>query len=516
MGILGVAYVLWQFRTVLSYDQGNQTMRDIATPMLVNPYKGLRAFQEADANDFFGRERLIRQLIERVGELDDFNRFLALVGPSGSGKSSVVKAGLIPSLRNGAMKNSEHWFYVEMFPGVNPFEELEAALLRIAINPPDDMIEQLMADERGLLNIVDQLLPSDTDTELLLVIDQFEEVFTQLEDDPLRELFLNSLVTAMANRQSRLRIIITLRADFYDRPLYFPDFADMFRQRTEVILPMSRDEFQRSIASPAERVGVTMEQGLVPAILRDIAEQPGALPLLQYALTELFDRRVGRMLTLKAYLDSGGVLGALARRADELYRHLTEAQQAAAKQLFLRMVSLGEGSEDTRRRVRQAELMTILDEDVLNPVINVYGQYRLLTFDRDPATRESTIEVAHEALIQRWDQLQEWIDENREDLRTQRRLTNATIDWIVSERDPSFLARGSRLTQFELWAEQSDLAISEDEKTYLNASIHERESAEEEERERQRQKLALQLQAAQRLRYLVGVLVIDTVIASFL
>jgi len=494
----------------------DQTMRDIATPMLVNPYKGLRAFQEADANDFFGRERLVGELIERMEALDEYNRFLALVGPSGSGKSSVIKAGLIPSLRNGLMKNSEHWFYVEMFPGINPFEELEAALLRIAVNPPEDMLAQLMEDERGLLKIVDQLLPSDSETELLLVIDQFEEVFTQLEDDQVRELFLSSLCVAMASSRSRLRIIITLRADFYDRPLYFPDFAEMFRQRTEVILPMSRDQLQRSIASPAERVGVTMEQGLVPAILRDIAEQPGALPLLQYALTELFDRRVGRVLTLKAYQDSGGVLGALARRADELYRHLSEPEQAAAKQLFLRMVSLGEGAEDTRRRVRQAELMSILDADVLNPVINIYGQYRLLTFDRDPATRESTIEVAHEALIQRWDKLQEWIDENREDLRTQRRLTSATIDWISVDRDPSFLARGSRLAQFELWAEQSNLAISDDERTYLEASINERESAEKEEQARQRQKLELQRQAAQRLRYLVGVFIVATIVASIL
>jgi WD40 repeat protein/serine/threonine protein kinase len=494
----------------------DQTMRDIATPMLANPYKGLRAFQEADVNDFYGREKLVGQLLDRMEELDEYHRFLALVGPSGSGKSSVIKAGLIPALRNGLLENSDHWFYVEMFPGINPFEELEAALLRIAINPPDDMLAQLMVDQRGLLKIVDQLLPPDNETELLLVIDQFEEVFTQFEDEALRDLFLNSLCVAMSSPRSRLRIIITLRADFYDRPLYFPDFAEMFRQRTEVILPMSRDELQRSIASPVERVGVTMEQGLVPTILRDIAEQPGALPLLQYALTELFDRRNGRVLTVKAYQESGGVLGALARRADELYRHLTAPQQAAAKQLFLRMVSLGEGSEDTRRRVRQTELMTILDEDVLNPVINVYGQYRLLTFDRDPSTRESTLEVAHEALIQRWDLLQEWIDENRENLRVQRRLTNATIDWITINRESSFLARGSRLAQFELWVEQSELALSDDEQAYLDASVHEHQRIEEEERERQHQELELQRQAAQRLRYLVGVFIVATVMAIIL
>lgn len=494
----------------------DQTMRDIATPLIANPYKGLRAFQEADAKDFFGREKLVTRLIKRMNDPDEFNRFLALVGPSGSGKSSVIKAGMIPALRNGAIHNSENWFYVEMFPGINPFEELESALLRIAINPPDNMLLELMSDEQGLARIVEQLLPEGDDTELLLVIDQFEEVFTQLENDSIRDLFLRSIQAAMASSRSRLRIIITLRADFYDRPLYFPTFAEMFRQRTEVILPMSREELHRSIVSPAEQVSVTMEQGLVPAILRDIAEQPGALPLLQYALTELFDRREGRVLTLKAYRDSGGVLGALARRADELYRHLTDPQQAAAKQLFLRMVTLGEGSEDTRRRVRQNELMTILDPAVLNPVINIFGQFRLLTFDRDPSTRESTIEVAHEALIQRWELLQDWLDENRENIRIQRRLTTATSDWLEAERETSYLARGSRLTQFEVWVEQSELALSEDELEFLTASVNERERAEEEERERQRQELELQKRAAQRLQYLAIVLVVAFLIALVL
>jgi len=491
----------------------DQTMQDIAEPMIANPYKGLRAFQEADSKDFFGREKLVTRLLQRMNDPDDYHRFLALVGPSGSGKSSVIKAGMVPALRNGAIQNSDNWFYVEMFPGVNPFEELESALLRIAINPPDNMLDELMANENGLRRTVEKLLPQDDDTELLLVIDQFEELFTQLENESLRDLFLNSLQVAMASSRSRLRVIITLRADFYDRPLYFPAFAEMFRQRTEVILPMSREELHRSIVSPAEQVGVTMEQGLVPAILRDIAEQPGALPLLQYALTELFDRREGRVLTLKAYRESGGVLGALARRADELYRRLTEPQQAATKQLFLRMVTLGEGSEDTRRRVRQNELMTILDEEVLTPVINIFGQFRLLTFDRDPSTRESTVEVAHEALIQRWDLLQEWLDENRENIRIQRRLTTATTDWLEADRESSYLARGSRLTQFEVWVDQSDLALSEDELAFLTASINERQRAEEEEKERQRQELELQKRAAQRLMYLVGVLVIAFIIA---
>ncbi|MBF8285223.1 MAG: putative Calcium/calmodulin-dependent protein kinase, partial [Anaerolineales bacterium] len=248
-----------------------------------NPYKGLRAFGEADSADFFGRETLTQQLLARLAEGGDLARFLAVVGPSGSGKSSVVKAGLIPALRRGGLPGSENWFVVELLPGAHPLEELETALLRIAVNPPTEsthgltLLAQLREDTRGLLRAVRRVLPNDDVTELVLVIDQFEEVFTLLEDEATRAHLLNSLVTAVLDERSRVRVIITLRADFTDRPLQYVDFGELVRQRSEFVLPLTPDELERAITAPAERVGLKLEPGLAAAILRDVNDQPGAL-----------------------------------------------------------------------------------------------------------------------------------------------------------------------------------------------------------------------------------------------
>ncbi len=440
------------------------------TGLLDNPYKGLRAFREGDADDFFGRDDLTRRLLGRLDTNSSGSRFLAVVGPSGSGKSSVVKAGLIPAMRRGVLPGSADWFITEMYPSSQPMAELEAALLRVAVNPPEGLISQLEEDERGLLRAINRLLPADAGTELVLVIDQFEELFTQVEIEKARLHFLNSLRTALEDPKSRLRVIVTIRADFYDRPLQYEAVGELMRRQTEVVLPLSSADLERAIVGPVERIGVTLEPGLAQAIIEDVGEQPGTLPLLQYALTELFERRTGRLLTLEAYTAIGGVTGALARRADELYRAFSKEQQEAARQLFLRLVTLGEGTEDTRRRVRRTELGV---DPHLDRVIETFGQYRLLTFDRDPVTRGPTVEVAHEALIRTWERLREWIADNREDLRIQRRLTAATAEWLASGRNPDFLASGTRLDQFEEWSKTTALTLNEEERAFLQTSITE-------------------------------------------
>jgi hypothetical protein len=300
---------------------------DLAAPLdAPNPYKGLRAFQAADALDFFGRESLTQRLLARLGEKDNAARFLAVVGPSGCGKSSVVGAGLVPALWRGALPGSDQWFVVEMLPGAHPLEELEIGLLRIAARHPAGLMEQLRRDERGLLRAARLALPSD-DSVLLLIIDQFEEIFTHAKTETAH--LLNLLLAAATDPRSPLRIVVTLRADFYDRPLMYPDFGELMRQRTEVVVPLTTDELERAITGPAERVGAVLEQGLVTAIIADVNEQPGALPLLQYALTELYVRREGHLLTRRAYESIGGVLGALGRRAEEVYAELDADNQAA-------------------------------------------------------------------------------------------------------------------------------------------------------------------------------------------
>lgn len=479
-----------------------------------NPYKGLRAFHEADAGDFFGREELTNQLVARLSEDAELSRFLAVVGPSGSGKSSVVRAGLVPALRNGALPRSDHWPVAEMTPGTHPLEELEAALLRLAVNPPASLLPQLKEDERGLLRAVKRSIPNHETSGLVLVIDQFEEVFTLVDDEAARRHFLDSLHAAVTDARSPVRVITTLRADFYDRPLLYANPGELLRSRTEVVLPMSPAELERAIVCPAERVGVALESELPDAIIRDVGEQVGALPLMQYALTELFDKREGRLMTVRAYQSSGGVLGTLARRAEAIYTALDSPQQEIARQLFLRLVTLGEGIEDTRRRVRVGELISLTpDEADLHQVLDVFGRYRLLTFDRHPQTGAPTIEVAHEALLRVWPRLRGWLDVSREDLRLQQRLLQSAHEWLDADKDHSFLAPGARLAQFEALAAGGEVALNAEERAYLEASVAERDRHEQSERERRERELQLQKRDAGRLRLLVSALTIFLVAA---
>ncbi|HMA38310.1 MAG TPA: hypothetical protein VKY74_27935, partial [Chloroflexia bacterium] len=465
---------------------------DETLPEPENPYKGLRAFQEADAADFFGRAGLVRQLVARLAAPGPAGRFLAVVGPSGSGKSSVVRAGLVPALRRGDLPGADRWFVADLIPGAQPLAELEAALLRVAIHPPPGLGDQLRDDDGALLAAVAQILPADPQTELLLVVDQFEEVFTLVDDEATRRRFLGLLTTALAAPASRLRVVVTLRADFYDRPLLYPVCAELFRQGTEVVVPLQAAELQQAVAGPAARVGVQLAPELLTVIGHEVGGQPGALPLLQYALTELFERRVGRLLTLAAYRASGGVLGALARRAEEIYTGLAAPDQELARQLVLRLVTLGEGVEDTRRRVPRPELESLAHPPSLDRVLAVFGHHRLLTFDRDPLTREPTVEVAHEALIRTWPRVRTWLDASRADLRTQRQLATAAADWRAAGSDPSFLATGARLAQFGALGAGTagGVALTAAERAYLAASLAADADRQAAEADRQRRELA--------------------------
>ncbi len=477
-----------------------------------NPYKGLRAFQQADAADFFGRSGMIERVLARLEESVIESNFLAVIGPSGSGKSSLVKAGVLPALRQGRIAGSEDWFYAEMVPGEEPLEELSAALLSVATAPMPGMADLLREEVSGLADGVRRALPAE-DGRLVLMIDQFEEVFTQIEHESERQQFLDLILAAVHTEDSPIKIIITLRADFYDRPLLYQNFGELIRQRTELVLPLSDEELAESISGPAHRVGAVLEEGLVEHIIEDVREQPGALPLLQYALTELFERRDGALLTHAAYEEIGGTLGALAKRAEEVYQRFDDAGRDMARQMFLRLVTLGEGQEDTRRRILQAELMTLGAAEAAGEVIDDFGRYRLLTFDRDEATRSATVEVAHEALIRRWERLREWLDESREDVRFERQLLHAAEEWEAAGKEPSYLMQGTRLQQFQEWSESTTLQLNRTELDFLAASLAGREERRALERARQAREAALERQKARNLRIAAAVFALAAVVA---
>jgi WD40 repeat protein/DNA-binding SARP family transcriptional activator/energy-coupling factor transporter ATP-binding protein EcfA2 len=431
-----------------------------------NPYKGLRSFLETDAVDFFGRDVVIDELLQAIRA----QTLVAVVGPSGSGKSSVVRAGLVPALRAGALPGSGSWLITDMFPGSYPFEEVGAALLRVAIRRPPGLIDDLTADAHGLSRVTKRILPLD-ESQLVLIIDQFEELFVAVRSETTRRLFLDGLVAVAGDDRGRLRVILTLRADFVDRPLEYPHFGQVLKQGLVMVSPVSADGLAQAIAAPAQGVGTGLEPGLVGKIIRDVEGQPGALPLLQYALTELFNHRDGDTLTVAAYESTGGVTGALGRRAEELYEQLTPAGKDATHQLFLRLVNVDDTAGETRRRVGHRELKNLaVDQDALDAVIRQYGSFRLLSFDHDPVSRAPTIEVAHEALLREWPRLRGWIDAEREDLVVHRRFRIAVREWTESGGDPSFLLAGGRLEQAKRWQGATRIALTAEETAYLAAS----------------------------------------------
>ena len=414
----------------------------------------------------------------------------------------------MPALRRGSIPGSERWYVIDMLPGAHPLRELESALLGLAVAPPPSLLDELEGDIRGLLRAVDRILP-DPDAELLIVLDQLEEVFTLIEDEDERFHILESLRAATTEAGSRVRVVATLRADFFDQPLSVRGFGDLLAQRTEAITPMSPEELERAIVAPAERAGLAVEPRLLAAMIADVVDRPGALPLLQFTLTELAERREDGVLTLVGYRRIGGVSGALARRAEQLFEAMNEGARDACRQVFLRLVTLGEGSEDTRRRVRRSELQPLADARTLDGVLDAFGRHRLLSFDRDPATREPTVEIAHEALLGAWDRLSGWIDEARDDIRTQRRLAAAVSEWESAERDPSYLLRGARLDQVHEWVDTTTLALSDADRAYVAEGVEVQRAVSERER-------AMERRSVRRLRSLVALGVAAALVATTL
>jgi hypothetical protein len=465
---------------------------------LENPYKGLRAFGPADAAEFFGRERLVERLVARLGAPGTRGRFVAVVGPSGSGKSSVVRAGLAPAIAAGALPCSAEWLHVEMTPAPHPFEELEAALAHVATDTPHDLLETLFSPG-GLRRAVHRLLPGD-DTQLLLVIDQFEELYTQVDGDTATR-FVDEIVDLVTGPGTRVRVVITLRADFYDRPLRHRELGELLRDGTEVITPMSVEELEAAITGPAEKVGVHVDPRVVPDMVSEIVDRPGALPLLQYTMTELFEARTGGTITAAAYREGGGVTRMLARRADSLLTSLGPEGVETARQLFLRLIAFDDDAQaPSRRRVLVAELDELDRSGGVRRVLDTFGRHRLLSFDRDPVTRGPTVEISHEALLAEWTTLRGWLESARDDIRAHRHLVNEMAAWSASDRSDDYLLRGGRLDTLAAWAGSTTMELRPAEREYLDASIAARDADQRARDEEGRRTVAAERRARRRTR----------------
>jgi len=457
------------------------------------PFKGLQHFDEMDSDLFFGREVLTAKLIRRLRE----SQFLSvIIGASGSGKSSVVRAGVIPSLKKGITlidgstppEDSVNWRIHVLTPTAHPLEALATELTRESesVTATATMMDDLMQDPRSLgLFLARQKNRRHT----LLVLDQFEELFTLCRDDFEREAFIDNLLTAISS-DGQTTLIITLRADFYAHLAQYPELRDAVAHQQEYIGPMTTEELRRAIEEPAKRAHWAFEPGLVDLILRDVGDEPGALPLLSHALLETWKRRAGHTLTLKGYADAGGVRGAISHTAESVYQNLSAAEQIIARNIFLRLTELGEGTEDTRRRASFDELMSNKENsEETSQVLNQLAEARLITLS------ENTAEVAHEALIREWHTLREWLNQDREGLRLHRNITEGVQEWELLEHDPGMLYRGARLSQAREWAALHPNVLNANEKAFLEASNN-LEKQEKAEREAQQQR---ELEVAQKL-----------------
>ncbi|MFN2134360.1 MAG: helix-turn-helix domain-containing protein, partial [Candidatus Promineifilaceae bacterium] len=459
------------------------------------PYKGLNYFDEADAGLFVGREAATADLVERLLVLaaGDNVRFLAVVGASGSGKSSLVRAGLVPALRQN--ESSASWEIHLLTPTAHPLHSLAEAVTcgGLSLTATAALIDDMAQERRSLQLHAHRSLGAQNGGCLVLVVDQFEELFAHCRSEAERAAFVDNLLTAAGEAGGPVLVVITLRADFYAHCAAYGGLRRALATSQQYIGAMSEDELRRMIEESARRGHWEFEPGLVELLLHDAGQEPGALPLLSHALYETWQRRRGRTMTFSGYAACNGVRGAIAETAETVFNdQFTPEQQVIARRIFLRLTEMGDerSMAYTRRRATYGELILKPEEaETTFAVLRALADARLVT------TGEETVEVAHEALIREWPTLRSWLEEDREELRLHRQLTEAAQEWQQAGRDPGMLYRGARLAQAREWSAAHEAEMNGLEQAFLGESIDdsEREAA---EREAQRQR---ELDAIQRL-----------------
>jgi energy-coupling factor transporter ATP-binding protein EcfA2 len=429
------------------------------------PYRGLQYFDftEADAKYFYGRQAITDTLIEKVRQ----SNFLAVLGASGSGKSSVVRAGLLYQLQQGRkLSGSDTWQLRIFRPGERPSQSLAQAFLDGELSDIQRASQLGQAEE--LINKgsqgLGQLIDAASSERVVLVLDQFEEVFTLCQNSQERQHFFDCLLTALQRCGRKFCLVLTMRADFFGKCAEYAELAAKIQENLLTVTPMNRQELEQAIIAPAKQVNLTVESELVEQIIDDMGDSPGILPLLQYTLTEIWQQRTGEgKLTLATYSRLGGVKGTLQKRATEVYEGLSGEEQEAAKRIFLELTQLGEETEDTRRRVLLRDVVT---SSHVEQVMQKLADARLIV------TQEEFVDVAHEALIRHWLLLREWLDENRDRLREKRKIEAAAEEWRSFNKRKDYLLRGGQLKKAKTWqkGEGGKLGLSHLGEEFIKAS----------------------------------------------
>ncbi|AGY59419.1 caspase family protein [Gloeobacter kilaueensis] len=471
------------------------------------PYMGLRAFGEEDAPYFFGREGLSHSLTNRLAT----GHFLAISGASGSGKSSLLHAGVLPRLRSGnQIPGSEHWWIASFRPGEKPMVALAHALGQGSRSAedckPQEVIEGLLhLGAKGLLH----WLTTRPEPVVLLVIDQFEELFT-LAGPAQTQALLQVLLEALPLAEGRLKIAVTLRLEYMDRCLRTPLLGPLFGTGNFLLRPqLERQDYREIICKPAQQVGLQVDPALVEALLQELGNDSGALPLLEFALELIWQVRSEGRLSLQAYEQEVGRLeGAVEKRAQKAYQSLSAEQKACARWIFLSLTQLGEGTEDTRRLMRKADLLVPrYSAELVDRTLGALEDAKLVIVDRgsnslafqsraalpgdldaelETFKQEVTVEVVHEILIQHWSTLRTWLDENRDRLRTRRQIEQATSVWLQNHRQAGFLLPEGQLPVAEELYEQQADELSEDVRQFIAACLAKRDREREQTHRRLR------------------------------
>jgi WD40 repeat protein len=426
------------------------------------PYRGLATFGPADAEWFFGRRRLVDRLLMRLSTVS----FMAVFGPSGSGKSSLLRAGMLPALERGAIPGSADWPVLLFTPGDHPVDALATGLATVTKASARSLRDDLMAEPQSVRLALRQAFPAGTTAScVVFVVDQFEEVFTLCRDPAERARFVESLLAAVDGADGPdgaiCRVVLGMRADFYARCAEYPALVAALDDRQLLVGTMSDGELREVITGPAAHAGLKTERALVEVIAADARGEPGALPLVSHALLETWRRRKADVLTLADYRGAGGIQGGIAQTAERVFAGLDSDGQRIAHEMFLRLTALGQGTEDTRRRVPRAELLNSPDSAKAITVLERLAAARLLTVG------DNEVQVAHEAIIRHWPRLHGWLTDDRELLRAHRRLTEAAVEWDQHGKDDGLLYRGARLV---VWDHYGVERLNTLERTFLSAS----------------------------------------------